>query len=234
MSRTKSIQNALPNPAGVLFGAYRRQILALLLLQPEDSFYVREIARLTGVPAGSLHRELKLLVNAGLLLRTTAGNQVRYQADRSCPIYKEMVGIFREIASEFSESSQTTGRQAAEPPAPEYITKPSVNGEASQVLNKLKISRAALVALGRRHHLQRLSLFGSVVRDDFRPDSDIDVLVESSQKHPLTLSKMADLREEISALFKGRKVDVATPAIFRNPYRRKAIERDLKPIYVAK
>src|SRR5690606_11717738 len=79
-------------------GAYRRQILGLLLLRPDETFYVREIARLTGVPAGSLHRELKLLNEAGLLLRATAGNQVRYQANRDCPIHEELAGIFRKTA----------------------------------------------------------------------------------------------------------------------------------------
>lgn len=82
----------------VLFGAYRRQLLSLVLLKADESFYVREIARLTGVPAGSLHRELKLLTDAGLLLRTTAGNQVRYQANRMCPIFEELAGIFRKTA----------------------------------------------------------------------------------------------------------------------------------------
>ena len=82
----------------VLFGAYRRQILGLLLLRPDESFYVREVARITGVPAGSLHRELKSLNEAGLLARSTSGNQVRYQADRSCPIYEELAGIFRKTA----------------------------------------------------------------------------------------------------------------------------------------
>jgi len=82
----------------VLFGAYRRQILALLLLRPDESFYVREIGRLTGVPAGSLHRELKLLSDAGLLRRSAAGNQVRYQVDRTCPIREELAGIFRKTA----------------------------------------------------------------------------------------------------------------------------------------
>jgi predicted nucleotidyltransferase len=67
-------------------------------LRPDESFYVREIARLTGVPAGSLHRELKLLTAAGLLVRSTAGNQVRYQVDRSCPIHEELAGIFRKTA----------------------------------------------------------------------------------------------------------------------------------------
>ena len=95
-----STKPPIPQPqlVEVLFGAYRRQILALLLLRPDESFYVREIARLTGVPAGSLHRELKLLTDAGLLLRTTAGNQVRYQAARDCPIYEELAGIFRKTA----------------------------------------------------------------------------------------------------------------------------------------
>ncbi len=74
-----------PQLVDVLFGSYRRHILALLLLRPGESFYVREIARLTGVPAGSLHRELKLLTSAGLLERSTAGNQVRYQVDRKAP-----------------------------------------------------------------------------------------------------------------------------------------------------
>lgn len=82
----------------LLFGAYRRQILGLLLLRPDESFYVREIARVTGVPAGSLHRELKALAEAGLLARTATGNQVRYQVDRTCPIFEELAGIFRKTA----------------------------------------------------------------------------------------------------------------------------------------
>lgn len=87
-----------PQLVDVLFGAYRRQILGLLLLRPDESFYVREIARLTGVSAGSLHRELKLLTDAGLLRRTVAGNQVRYQVDRTCPIQEELAGILRKTA----------------------------------------------------------------------------------------------------------------------------------------
>lgn len=87
-----------PQLVELLFGAYRRQVLSLLLLRPGESFYVREIGRLTGVPAGSLHRELKGLTEAGLLVRTAAGNQVRYQASRDCPIYDELAAIFRKTA----------------------------------------------------------------------------------------------------------------------------------------
>lgn len=89
---------AQPQLVELLFGAYRRRILSLLLLHPERSFYVREIGRLTGVPAGSLHREVSQLTEAGLLERSATGNQVRYQADRSCPIYAELAGIFRKTA----------------------------------------------------------------------------------------------------------------------------------------
>ncbi|MFT5140797.1 MAG: putative transcriptional regulator [Rhodothermales bacterium] len=75
------------NLAETLFGAYRRRILALLLLHSEQSYYVRELARLAEVPPGSLHRELKLLAATGLLIRTPVGNQVRYQANRECPVF---------------------------------------------------------------------------------------------------------------------------------------------------
>jgi len=87
-----------PQLVELLFGTYRRRILSLLLLHPEQSFYVREIGRLTGVPAGSLHREVRALTDAGLLTRSLAGNQVRYQADRACPVFEELAGIFRKTA----------------------------------------------------------------------------------------------------------------------------------------
>lgn len=89
---------ARPQLVELLFGAYRRRILSLLLLHPEQSFYAREIERLTGVPAGSLHREVTQLTEAGLLQRSQAGNQVRYQADRACPVYDELAGIFRKTS----------------------------------------------------------------------------------------------------------------------------------------
>src|SRR5258706_7672134 len=87
-----------PQLVELLFGAYRRGILALLLLHPEQSFYAREIGRITGVPAGSLHREVTALTEAGLLTRSSAGNQIRYQANRACPIFEELAGIFRQTA----------------------------------------------------------------------------------------------------------------------------------------
>ena len=79
----------------LLFGTYRRQVLGQLLLRPDETFYVRQLARLTAVPAGSLHRELRALSEAGLLEHERVGNQVRYRANRLCPIYPELAEIFR-------------------------------------------------------------------------------------------------------------------------------------------
>ncbi|MCP5145669.1 MAG: winged helix-turn-helix transcriptional regulator [Gammaproteobacteria bacterium] len=78
----------------LLFGDYRQSCMALLLLHEDTAYHVREISRLTGVPAGSLHRELQLLANAGLLLRTTIGNLVRYQADVNNPVYPQLRDLF--------------------------------------------------------------------------------------------------------------------------------------------
>lgn len=85
-------------PLDLMFSGYRRTILAQLLLRPDEAFHVRELERMSGIPAGSLHRELKALFEAGLLSRSRQGNQVRYRANRSCPIYEELAGIFRKTA----------------------------------------------------------------------------------------------------------------------------------------
>jgi len=63
----------------------------------------------------------------------------------------------------------------------------------------------------RRHHVRRLALFGSILREDFRQDSDVDVLVEFEPGHTPSLFKMAALERELSQIV-GRGVDLRTPA----------------------
>lgn len=82
-------------PIELMFGAYRRQLLAKLLLRPGEQFHVRELARMTGISPGSIHRELKATSESGLLIREHVGNQVFYQVNQDCPIYKELAAIFR-------------------------------------------------------------------------------------------------------------------------------------------
>jgi hypothetical protein len=82
-------------PIEFMFSPYRRQVLAALFLRPGEKFHVRELERMTGVSAGSLHRELKAMAESGLLLRKKLGNQVFYQVNADCTIYEELAAIFR-------------------------------------------------------------------------------------------------------------------------------------------
>ena len=79
----------------LLFAGTRQRALAVLLLQPGEGFHLRELARLTASNAGTLMRELDKLTEAGLVLRSEHGNQVRYQANRACPMFEDLAAIFR-------------------------------------------------------------------------------------------------------------------------------------------
>jgi hypothetical protein len=94
----------------------------------------------------------------------------------------------------------------------------------------LSIDRAAVSEFCERHHIARLALFGSVIRDDFRPESDIDVLVEFQ---PGTRVGLAFIRiqDELSAVL-GRTVDLHTPASL-SKYFRDQVLREAEPLYVA-
>jgi predicted nucleotidyltransferase len=81
----------------------------------------------------------------------------------------------------------------------------------------------------RRHRIHRLSLFGSIVRDDFRPDSDIDVLVEFEPDGVPGLIRLAGIERELGDLF-GRPADLNTPKCFRPPLR-EAVVREAEVVY---
>ena len=84
--------------AAVLFPGYRRRVLGLLLLAPDEALHGREIARRTGLPSGTVIRELNRLVAAGLLKCERRGNQALYSADRACPVFEEVAGMLRKTS----------------------------------------------------------------------------------------------------------------------------------------
>lgn len=65
------------------------------------------------------------------------------------------------------------------------------------------------------------------------PESDVDLMVEFEPDSKTSLFELPAMQEELSALFENRKVDIATPEILENPFRRKAILPDLKMLYAA-
>ena len=85
----------LSDPATFLFGSYRRRVLGLLLLHPGAHFHLREIARATRTQPGTVQRELSLLTRAGVIERNVQGNQVRFRANESYPIYEELRSILK-------------------------------------------------------------------------------------------------------------------------------------------
>ena len=89
---------------------------------------------------------------------------------------------------------------------------------------RIIMPKRELGALCRKHHIRRLAIFGSALRDDFRPDSDIDVLVEFEPSYAPGLFGIARIERELSALFGGRKVDLRTPEDLSRYFRQRVLE----------
>ena len=84
--------------ASLLFPEYRRRVLGLLLLRPDEALHGREIARRTGLQAGTITRELGKLAEVGLLKRVKRGNQQVYSADTDSPVFTELASILRKTS----------------------------------------------------------------------------------------------------------------------------------------
>ena len=93
--------------------------------------------------------------------------------------------------------------------------------------NELDIPEEKIDEFCRKHHVSRFSLYGSILRDDFGPNSDIDILVEFERGRVPGLLRMAGLEIELSEML-GRKVDLRTPAElsrhFRDEVLKEAVE----------
>lgn len=96
----------------------------------------------------------------------------------------------------------------------------------------IELDRRALDEFCQRWHISELSLFGSALGDQFREDSDVDLLVVFEPGMKRTFSDWMDMVLELEALF-GRKVDLVEERLVTNPFRRKSILSSRKIIYAA-
>ena len=94
---------------------------------------------------------------------------------------------------------------------------------------QFSIDRERLAAFCRRHHIRKLAFFGSVLRDDFRPDSDVDVLVEFDPEFAVGF-RMVDIEEELSQLLDGHRVDLVSEK-YLNPRLRGRVLADAEVQY---
>ena len=76
--------------------------------------------------------------------------------------------------------------------------------------HKIQVDKARLSDFCRRNHIAKLSFFGSILREDFNPHSDIDVLVDFEEGHSPGLLRVAQMERELSVLLDGRVVDLRT------------------------
>ncbi len=167
----------------LLFKGYRRRVLDLLLRHPKQKFHVREIARLTDTVAGTLHKELSKLAEAGLLLKEAIGNQVFYQVNSNCVIFEELTNIFEKTNNSKSRS---------EVPVMDALVEK----------NRLKI-----LSIAREKGIRNVRVFGSMARNDANEQSDLDLLVELEEgRSGFALGGFLDA---VSKLVQ-RKVDVMT------------------------
>jgi len=97
--------------------------------------------------------------------------------------------------------------------------------------SKMTVPQREIANFCHRHRIRRLSLFGSVLREDFRPRSDVDVLVEFEPGQSVGLIRLAGMERELSQLL-GRKVDLNTRG-FLSPWFRDQVLREAEDQYVA-
>ena len=89
---------------------------------------------------------------------------------------------------------------------------------------QVSVSKTALAAFCQKHGIKRFAIYGSALREDFSPDSDIDILVEFELDRVPGLFGIAGMELELSELFSGRKVDLRTPEDLSRYFRQDALD----------
>jgi hypothetical protein len=97
---------------------------------------------------------------------------------------------------------------------------------------QIEIDKEKIVAFCDKWKVKEFALFGSVLREDFRPDSDIDVLVSFSEDADWSLYDWVDMIDDLKTIF-GHEVDLVEKGTLRNPFRRRHIMNNKETIYAA-
>ena len=100
------------------------------------------------------------------------------------------------------------------------------------IQTKIEIPMDKIIAFCHKWKIKEFSLFGSVLRDDFRPDSDVDVMVSFEENAGWDLGDWVDMIEELKIIF-GRDVDLLEKGSIRNPFRRHSIMTTKEVLYAA-
>ncbi|NOH04536.1 MAG: nucleotidyltransferase family protein [Chloroflexi bacterium] len=124
----------------------------------------------------------------------------------------------------------STSRKVKEATA-DYNTKRN-KVKSAFVKKRIPFNAKKIAAFCKRWKISEFSFFGSVIRDDFRPDSDVDVLVSFQPNSGWSLLDLIKIQEELEAMFQ-RKVDLVEKEALRNPYRRHSILSGREILYAA-
>ena len=184
-----------------LFGKTRQAVLAFLYGHSTESFYMHQILRTVGTGSGAVQRELKHLADAGIIIREQRGRQVYYQANEKCPVFNELRNI---VCGGIKRGTPLSGAIARA-----VINLPK--GEPVARNRNITVPKTRVAEFCQHNYIRALYLFGSVLREDFRPDSDIDILVEFEPGHVPGFFSIFDMEQELSRIFGGRKIALRTP-----------------------
>ncbi len=184
-----------------LFGKTRCTVLAFLYSHSAESFYMHQILRTVGTGSGAVQRELKHLTDAGVIIREQKGRQVYYRANKKCPVFNELQKIV------CGEPKQGTPLSSSVDTVVINLPK----GEPVARNRNITVPKVRVAEFCEQHHIRAFYLFGSVLREDFRPESDIDILVEFEPEHVPGFFSIFDMEQELSRIFGGRKIDIRTP-----------------------
>ena len=100
-------------------------------------------------------------------------------------------------------------------------------------LTGLETPQEQIVAFCKKWKIDELSIFGSALRQDFRADSDVDILINLQPDQTMTLESFLDMRDELSAMFDGREIDLVQKRLLKNPFRRHEILTHREILYAA-